>query len=212
MKKLSVLLALPVLALAVTACGSSSSSSTSTAVPRTSPAATTAATNTPTTAEKTTNATSALEKKLKIEVKKATKSATVLVKKSSTSAAATIVITSRNVPGLGVVLVNAKGQTLYTFAPDKRSKVTCTSGCAVVWPPVKLPSGDKPAASGQVNASLLGSDPNPSGGRVVIYNGWPLYTYVSDAAAGSATGQALKLNGGLWYVIAPSGTVITKKS
>ncbi len=34
----------------------------------------------------------------------------------------------------------------------------------------------KAAASGAVNASLLGSDPDPTGGRVVTYAGWPLYT------------------------------------
>jgi hypothetical protein len=35
-----------------------------------------------------------------------------------------------------------------------------------------------------------------------------LYTYVSDTAAGQARGQALNLNGGYWYVLAPSGKVI----
>jgi hypothetical protein len=43
---------------------------------------------------------------------------------------------------------------------------------------------------------------------VVTYNGWPLYAYVSDKAAGVATGQALNLNGGYWYVIQPDGVVI----
>jgi hypothetical protein len=38
-----------------------------------------------------------------------------------------------------------------------------------------------------------------------------LYTYVADTKAGEAKGQALKLNGGLWYVLSPSGTVIKKK-
>jgi hypothetical protein len=41
-------------------------------------------------------------------------------------------------------------------------------------------------------------------------NGWPLYTYVADTAPGADTGQALNLNGGLWYVLAPSGLVIHK--
>jgi hypothetical protein len=34
---------------------------------------------------------------------------------------------------------------------------------------------------------------------------------VSDTAPGQASGQALNLNGGLWYVISPSGKLITKK-
>jgi hypothetical protein len=57
----------------------------------------------------------------------------------------------------------------------------------------------------------VASDPNPSGGQVATYAGWPLYTYVSDSSPGTASGQALNLNGGLWYVIAPTGTVIHNK-
>lgn len=120
-------------------------------------------------------------------------------------------ISSATISGLGPVVVSAQGRTLYTFAPDKDKKVTCVSSCAAVWPPAFLRSGQKPVAAGAVKQSLLGSDPDPAGGRVITYKGWPLYTYVADRATGQATGQALNLNGGLWYVISPSGTVITKK-
>ena len=125
--------------------------------------------------------------------------------------AAPVQISTKKLLGLGTVLVNGKGRTLYMFVPDKRSKVTCVRTCAAIWPPVKLPSGAKPVASGQAKASLLGSDPDPAGGRVVTYARWPLYTYVADRAPGQAKGQALNLNGGLWYVLAPSGQVIRKK-
>ncbi len=119
-------------------------------------------------------------------------------------------VTVASVDGLGPVLVNAQGRVLYIFVPDNAKKVTCTGGCAAVWPPLKL-SGSKPTPSGPVEASKLGSAPNPSGGKVVTYAGWPLYTYVADTGPGMATGQAKNLNGGLWYVIAPTGTVIKKK-
>jgi predicted lipoprotein with Yx(FWY)xxD motif len=115
-----------------------------------------------------------------------------------------------SVDGLGPVLVNAQGKVLYIFVPDNAKKVTCVDGCAAVWPPLKL-SGSKAVAAGTIKASLIGSDPNPSGGRVVTYAGWPLYTYVADTGPGVANGQAKNLNGGLWYVIAPSGTVIKKQ-
>jgi len=120
-------------------------------------------------------------------------------------------ISTRKLPKLGTVLVNSKGLTLYMFVPDKRKRVTCKGACAVVWPPVKLPKGAKPVAAGKVKRRLLGSDRNPAGGRVVTYNRWPLYTYVADRRPGQAKGQALNLNGGLWYVLAPSGKVIRKK-
>jgi len=124
---------------------------------------------------------------------------------------APVVISTKTLPKLGTVLVNSKGRTLYMFVPDKRTKVTCVHTCAAIWPPVKLPKGAKPIAKGKAKASLLSSDPNPAGGRVVTYARWPLYTYVGDTSAGQAKGQALNLNGGLWYVLAPSGTVIRTK-
>ncbi|MGO9955682.1 MAG: hypothetical protein ACLP50_06800 [Solirubrobacteraceae bacterium] len=114
-------------------------------------------------------------------------------------------------PGLGVILVNAEGHTLYTFASDKKSKVTCTSSCASVWPPATLSAGEAPAGAKQIKAALLSSDADPSGGKVVTYAGWPLYTYVGDSAAGTASGQAQNLSGGFWYVITPAGQVITRK-
>jgi predicted lipoprotein with Yx(FWY)xxD motif len=120
-------------------------------------------------------------------------------------------ISTRKLPKLGTVLVNGQGRTLYMFVPDKRKKVTCVRSCAAVWPPVKLSKGQKALASGQAKSSLLGSDPNPAGGRVVTYAGWPLYTYVADTSPGTAKGQALNLNGGLWYVLAPSGKLIRTK-
>jgi predicted lipoprotein with Yx(FWY)xxD motif len=123
-----------------------------------------------------------------------------------------VVISTRSVHGLGNVLVDAQGRTLYMFVPDKRAKVTCTGSCAAIWPPVKLAAGAKAVAKGKAEAKLLGSDRDPSGGRVVTYDGWPLYTYVTDSKAGAATGQALKLNGGYWYVLSPAGKVIKKKA
>jgi predicted lipoprotein with Yx(FWY)xxD motif len=120
-------------------------------------------------------------------------------------------IMTRKVPKLGTIIVNSKGRTLYMFVPDKRKRVTCKGTCARVWPPVKLPSGAKITAGGAAKKSLLSSDPNPVGGRVVTYHGWPLYTYVADRSAGQAKGQALNLNGGLWYVLAPSGALIKTK-
>jgi predicted lipoprotein with Yx(FWY)xxD motif len=129
----------------------------------------------------------------------------------ASTAANGVEVSSTPIAGLGPVLVNAQGRTLYTFAPDNDAAVTCVSSCAAVWPPLSLASGQTPVPAASVEQSLLGSDPNPSGGQVVTYEGWPLYTYVADTAPGQATGQAVNLNGGLWYVISPDGKVITQK-
>jgi predicted lipoprotein with Yx(FWY)xxD motif len=122
-----------------------------------------------------------------------------------------VTVSTGNVKGLGTVLVDSKGRTLYMFVPDKQKRVTCTGSCAAAWPPVKVAKGAKIVAAKGVKQSLLSSDANPSGGRVVTYAKWPLYTYVGDAKAGTATGQALDLNGGLWYVLTPAGKVLKTK-
>jgi hypothetical protein len=45
----------------------------------------------------------------------------------SAMGAATVVISTKSLPKLGTVLVNAKGRTQYMFVPDKRTKVTSVS-------------------------------------------------------------------------------------
>jgi predicted lipoprotein with Yx(FWY)xxD motif len=120
-------------------------------------------------------------------------------------------VQTRKIKGLGTVLVNSRGLTLYMFAPDKQKRVTCKGSCAVIWPPLKAKAGQKPTAGGAARKSLLGTDPNPGGGRVVTYNHWPLYAYVTDTKPGQATGQAIKQSGGYWYVLSPAGTVIKNK-
>ena len=128
------------------------------------------------------------------------------------AAASRTEISTANVTGLGTILVNGEGRTLYIFVPDKHAKVTCLGECAEIWPPMFLSNGRKPVVGRKVKRSLLGSDPDPSvGQRVITYAGWPLYTYVSDSGPGSATGQAIDLNGGYWYVISPSGRVVKKR-
>jgi predicted lipoprotein with Yx(FWY)xxD motif len=121
----------------------------------------------------------------------------------------TVAISARSLPRVGTVLVSKQGYALYMFVPDGRHDVTCTGLCASTWPPVKLPAGAALKAGPGVRSSLLGSDPDPAGGRVVTYAGWPLYTYTGDVQPGQATGQGIDLNGGDWYVMRPSGAPLS---
>ena len=115
-------------------------------------------------------------------------------------------VQTRKVGKLGTILVNSRGLTLYMCEPDHQKRVTCKGSCLALWPPLKLKKGQKPTAGGAAKKSLLGMD-----GSVVPSNRWPLYTYVGDRKPGQATGQRLSQSGGLWYVLSPSGKVITKK-
>jgi predicted lipoprotein with Yx(FWY)xxD motif len=128
-------------------------------------------------------------------------------------ATSTVIVKTRKVKGK-VVLVNAKGHTLYAFLKDRRKRVTCTkaNSCSSFWPPLKQSGMHKASARGAAKASLIGSDRNPDGGRSVTYSKWPLYTYTGDSGAGTASGEGKNLNGGLWYVISPSGRLIKSLS
>ena len=97
------------------------------------------------------------------------------------------------------VLANAKGFTLYWFAPDTASKSVCNGSCAVYWPPVKGPATAGPGIPGKLTV-ITRSD----GSKQAVYNGHPLYTYVGDSAPGQARGNNLNLNGGLWHEVTTS--------
>jgi predicted lipoprotein with Yx(FWY)xxD motif len=96
------------------------------------------------------------------------------------------------------VLTNAKGQTLYWFAPDTKAASRCYGSCAAYWPPVL----GKPAAGSGV-AGSIGTIARTGGTVQATYDGHPLYTYIGDTGPGQDSGNDLNLNGGLWYQVAP---------
>ena len=118
------------------------------------------------------------------------------------------------VHGLGTVLVDGQGLTLYMFMPDRQSgQSTCYNACAQAWPPLLLPTGaSTPLAGPGVQTSLLGTTRRTDGTVQVTYDKWPLYTWVTDSEPGQATGQGLNNLGGLWYVLSPQGKVITTRT
>ncbi len=119
-------------------------------------------------------------------------------------------VTTGRVDGLGDVLVDGKGITVYMYATDVRGRPSrCYDISAVQWPPVVLPPGvSAPIAGPGVDAALLGTAPRTDGSTQVTYDGWPLYLWPADRAPGMATGQALTNAGGLWYVLTPAGRPI----
>jgi predicted lipoprotein with Yx(FWY)xxD motif len=120
---------------------------------------------------------------------------------SGSNAAASDGISAAKASGVGSVLVNAEGFTLYYLETDAQSQVTCTGGCAQTWPPDLVTSvPDAAGLSGQ-----LGTIANPSGGKQLTYDGWPLYTYAGDSAPGQANGQG---SGGVWFAMTPAGAAV----
>src|ERR1700759_1407769 len=97
------------------------------------------------------------------------------------------------------VLTNAKGFTLYSFAPDTPATSKCYGSCAVYWPPVT----GTPAA-GQGLPGKVTTITRTGGSHQLTYDGHPLYTYIGDSAPGQAHGNNLNLNGGLWHDVPAS--------
>src|SRR5215469_15921693 len=102
----------------------------------------------------------------------------------------------------GTVLTNAQGKTLYWFAIDTATMSNCNAGCISFWPPV---TGKVTAASGTTLMHGFGTITRSDGSVQATYNGHPLYTYVGDTSPGQITGNGLKIHGGLWWAMTPSG-------
>jgi predicted lipoprotein with Yx(FWY)xxD motif len=108
-------------------------------------------------------------------------------------------LTTAQIGGV-TVLTDAKGFTLYSFAPDTPSRSNCNGTCAGYWPPVTGTPAAVPGVTGK-----LGTIKRSDGTTQAVYNGHPLYTYIADTAPGQAHGNNLNLNGGLWHEVTVSG-------
>jgi predicted lipoprotein with Yx(FWY)xxD motif len=108
--------------------------------------------------------------------------------------------------GLGQFLVDDQGRTLYIFLKDSKDTTTCYDACAKNWPP--LMTTGAPMAETGITATLLGMITRTDGTSQVTYNGWPLYYFANDKAAGDTNGQGV---GGNWYVISPAGDKVEAK-
>jgi len=123
--------------------------------------------------------------------------------RTSSSAAAKVSVAST---GLGRILVDGRGHTLYLFAKDSRGKSTCVGGCAAFWPP--LIATGKPLAGPGVKSKLLGTTRRADGRLQVTYNHHPLYSFVKDARKGDTKGEELVAFGGEWYALSAAGAKV----
>ena len=97
------------------------------------------------------------------------------------------------------VLTDARGFTLYWFAPDTATTSKCNGSCAQIWPPVKGPATAGPGVPG-----TLSTIARPDGATQAIYDGHPLYAYVGDTRPGQANGNGINASGGVWHEVTAS--------
>jgi predicted lipoprotein with Yx(FWY)xxD motif len=124
--------------------------------------------------------------------------------KTATGSAATIGVGNT---GLGKILVDSNGRTIYLFQKDSGTKSACFGACAAAWPPVRATG--TPTVGNGASASLVGTTPRSDGAPQVTYAGHPLYLFASDQKAGDTTGQGVNAFGGGWFALSASGTQVS---
>lgn len=128
---------------------------------------------------------------------------------TATSSGQSGTISVQSEDGLGPILVDSQGLTIYLFEKDSGSKSSCFGGCASAWPPLR--ADGKPTAGSGADASLLGTTPRSDGQPQVTYNGHPLYNFAGDQSPGDLTGQGLTEFGGGWFALNSAGEQVTTK-
>ncbi len=117
-----------------------------------------------------------------------TTSSTTVVSTTTSTATGPFTVNLAYKAGTGLYLTNASAFTLYFRATDPGNGTsTCTGSCVTTWPlfysagPITVPPG--------LSASSFGLATRTDGKMQTTYNGYPLYYYVNDKAAGQITGQ-----------------------
>jgi predicted lipoprotein with Yx(FWY)xxD motif len=120
---------------------------------------------------------------------------------SSGTAASMVTELKTATTSLGTIVVDGKGMVLYMYTKDTQGTQmsACTGGCLAAWPLAMASS--MPTLTGVTGTVTM--IPTASGGKQLALNGWPLYYYAKDKAAGDTLGQGV---GSVWYVLDASGT------
>lgn len=107
----------------------------------------------------------------------------------------------------GAHLTDSDGMSLYVYLEDTQGSGSsaCVDSCTRNWPALTA-DGDIAAADG-LDQSLTGTLEREDGTMQVTYNGWPLYLYARDTAAGDARGAAL---GQVFYLVSTAGEPLTE--
>lgn len=126
-----------------------------------------------------------------------------------TVATAGVEVKTATVPGLGRVLVDFRGRTLYVFHGDNPPlywfhldpSPSCYGSCSEFWPP--LLANGAPKGTPDIQAAL-GTVPREDGTTQVTYEGRPLYECSEDTEADEANGDEAEMFDDAWYAGRPS--------
>jgi len=108
-----------------------------------------------------------------------------------------------NDPGLGMILTDGLGFTLYYFTKDALPDTSlCTGGCVDNWPLFYI---ENPELGDGLVMEDFGVIEHPEGGMQTTYKGWPLYYWVNDLIPGETKGEAV---GNVWFVAKPDYSIM----
>lgn len=120
----------------------------------------------------------------------------------------TVFVSLGSAAGLGEVLVDSAGHTLYAFGGDGDGDggeaPSCDGACAKAWPPL-LDENGEPQPSNGTAAARLGTVARADGTHQVTYAGHPLYTFGGDQQPGEANGNRRSAFGGTWTALKGNG-------
>ena len=110
-------------------------------------------------------------------------------------------VETTEIDGIGAVLADSKGFTLYHLTTERGDAIRCLRACARMWPPLLAPGGEVPASAPDLPGELATVE-RPDGGAQVTYDGLALYTYSGDTAPNQANGQGVQE---VWFAVGPGG-------
>jgi predicted lipoprotein with Yx(FWY)xxD motif len=113
----------------------------------------------------------------------------------------TNMLMAKQMSGMGTVVTDAKGWTLYRYAKDQVNMSMCTDSCAQTWMPVMADG----SVQGMGVQAKIGTVTRNDGMKQVTLAGWPLYRYMGDTKAGDMNGQG---KNGAWSLVTPAGKMM----
>jgi predicted lipoprotein with Yx(FWY)xxD motif len=117
--------------------------------------------------------------------------------------------------GLGPVLVDSTGKTLYFADGESAGTIKCTGACLGFWTPLSVAANATPKTSTGLTATVA-TVQRSDGKTQVTYNGHPLYTFKLDTSKGQAKGNNFTDDFGgtafTWHAVTTAGTAAAATS
>jgi predicted lipoprotein with Yx(FWY)xxD motif len=121
---------------------------------------------------------------------------TAVAAKTETKSTSKTIVKVTRVPGIGAVLADPSGKTLYTLTDANGAAVECTGACLTAWPAYTVSADAKVKAPKGVKSLGTTTDTHQ-----LTWKSLPLYTFAGDPSPKVATGEGLNSFGGTWHVV-----------